>query len=193
MGLVVGALVVAVVVCAERVLFRRPWTAIGRELGLGAALLLVIPVFLAARGAPASPHPGWPWLLPGLFAQAGVAEETLFRGYLFRHVRQGRTFGRAALVAAVPFVAVHLAMFLTLPWPIALASVVLAALISVPLAYLFELGGDTIWAPALVHFVVQGAIKLVDVPGEAGQVLPLVWLAASAVLPWAVFLVPRRR
>lgn len=132
MGLVVGALVVAVVVCAERVLFRRPWTAIGRELGLGAALLLVIPVFLAARGAPASPHPGWPWLLPGLFAQAGVAEETLFRGYLFRHVRQGRTFGRAALGAAVPFVAVHLAMFLTLPWPIALASVLPWAVFLVP-------------------------------------------------------------
>ena len=62
------------------------------------------------------------WLVPGLFAQAGIAEEVLFRGYLFRHAREGRDFWRAALVAAGLFVTVHLLMFLMLPWPIALAS-----------------------------------------------------------------------
>jgi len=79
----------------------------------------------------------------------------LFRGYLFGHVREGRPFWRAATVSCAPFVAVHLFMFLTLPWPIALASVLLAAILSFPLAYLFELGGRTIWAPAFLHFIVQ--------------------------------------
>lgn len=203
-GLVVAALVVAALFGVERVLFGQPWATAARRLGfglpaargiaaalaLGLLLLLVIPAFLTGTGARATAYPGWPSLLPGLFAQAGIAEETLFRGYLFRHLRQGRTFWRAALVATGPFVAVHLVLFLTLPWPVALASVALAAVVSFPLAYLFELGGRTIWAPALVHSVIQGAIKLVVVPGDPGRLLPLVWLAASAIVPWAVLLVP---
>ena len=93
----------------------------------------------------------------------------------------------------MPFTLVHLILFATLPWAIALASVLLAVVISFPLAYLFELGGKTIWAPALVHFTVQGALKVVVVSGESAASLPLVWMAASAVLPFLVFLVPRAR
>lgn len=53
---------------------------------------------------------GWRRLVPGLFAQAGLAEEVLFRGYLFRHLRGGRSFVRAAWAAAGPFAAVHLVL-----------------------------------------------------------------------------------
>ena len=49
--------------------------------------------------------------LPGLFAQAGIAEELLFRGYLFGHLREGRSFWRAALLSMPPFLAVHLLLF----------------------------------------------------------------------------------
>ena len=101
-------------------------------------------------------------------------------------MRIGRSFWRAVALAAVPFVAVHLVLFLTLPRPIAVASVLLAAVISAPLAYLYELGGSTIWAPALVHFVVQGAIKVIMVEGSS-TLLPIVWMAASAVLPFLAF------
>jgi hypothetical protein len=66
--------------------------------------------------------------------------------------------------------------------------VLLAALMSFPLAYLFELDGNTIWAPAIVHWVVQGAVKVV-VPSEPVPAFPLVWIAASATLPFVVFLV----
>jgi membrane protease YdiL (CAAX protease family) len=156
------------------------------------ALLVVLGVYVTMSGARADWYAGWPWLIPGLFAQAGIAEETLFRGYLYRHLREGRTFWRAAVVATVPFTVVHLILFLTLPWPIALASVLLAAAVGFPLAYLFEAGGRTIWAPALVHFTIQGAIKIISVSGPAGELLPLVWMLACAVIPCAVFLRPRR-
>jgi membrane protease YdiL (CAAX protease family) len=201
-GLAVGALVVLTCLAAERLLFGRPPARAARELGLGRpaprgmlvaaavciALLLVLPAYAGAVGARLEPYPGWPWLLPGLFAQAGIAEEVLFRGYLFRHVRRGRTFWRAALLASAPFVLVHLVLFLTLPWPIALAALALSVVVSFPLAHLFELGGGTIWAPALVHFVIQGAIKVATVPGPEGALLPLVWMAASALLTFAAFL-----
>lgn len=205
-GLAVGSLVVVTCLAAERVLFGRPMPRAARELGLGTsaargmaaaaaialALLLVLPAYAWAVGARLEFYPRWAWLVPGLFAQAGIAEEILFRGYLFRHLRRGRTFWQAALLAAAPFILVHLLLFLTLPWPLALAALSLAVVVSFPFAHLFEIGGRTIWAPALVHFVIQGAIKVASVPGDAGALLPLVWMAMAAVLAFAAFLVPRR-
>ncbi len=156
--------------------------------GLGVSLLLlaVIPGYAALRGATLTIYPGWLWLLPGLFAQAGIAEEALFRGYLFGRLRRGHGFWHAAALATVPFVLVHLILFATPPWPVALAAVLLSTVMSFPLAHLFELGGRTIWGPALLHLTVQGAIKVLEVPGDAA--LPLVWMAASAVLPYLVVL-----
>jgi membrane protease YdiL (CAAX protease family) len=201
-GLIVAAVVVAALVSVECKLFRSTPAAALRGLGFGRpaaagllaavgvclAVLAVIPVYAAARGATLAPYPEWPLLLPGLFAQAGLAEEALFRGYLFGRLRKGRTFWRAAMLAAVPFVIVHFILFATMPWPVALAAVLLSTVMSFPLARLFEIGGNTIWAPAILHFTVQGAVKVLKVPGDV--TLPIVWMAASAVIPYAVFLLP---
>ena len=203
-GVVVGALVVAATLAAERMLFGEPLASAARAIGLGRPLgrglltaagltlllLLVFPAYALVTGARLGLWPGWAWLLPGLFAQAGIAEEVLFRGHLFRRVRRGRSFWRAVALAGAPFVAVHLVLFLTMPWPIAMAALLLSAALSAPLAYLFELGGRTVWAPALVHCVVQGAIKIIT-PEHPDARLPLAWMAASAVVPYLVFLVPR--
>jgi membrane protease YdiL (CAAX protease family) len=83
---------------------------------------MVALLFVRARGLAPAFYPGWISLLPGLFAQAGIAEEVLFRGYLFGHIRVGRTFWRAAAVSMLPFVTVHLVLFFSMPWSIALAS-----------------------------------------------------------------------
>lgn len=202
-GLVIAAAVVVTLVAVECLLFQQTPTTALRTLGLGrpaatgvlvtlgAGLLLlaVIPVYAALRGTTLVAYPGWPWLLPGLFAQSGIAEETLFRGFLFQHLRRGRSFWRAAALASVPFVAVHIILFATMPWPLALAAVLLSTVMTFPLAHLFELGGRTIWPPALMHFIVQGTIKVVEAPGD--NTLAMVWMGASAVLPFVVFLFPR--
>lgn len=204
-GLTIGALVVLATIAAERILFRQTVQGSVSLVGLGrptvrgllaaaatCTVLLLVPAgMLASTGAAFSFYPAWIGLLPGLFAQAGIAEEVLFRGFLFRHVRRGRSFWRSATLSSLPFVAVHLITVIALPWPVAVAAVALAAIVSFPLAYLFELCGNTIWAPALVHFVIQAAIKVLVVPGEVGQLLPLVWIGASAALPWLAFLIPR--
>jgi membrane protease YdiL (CAAX protease family) len=204
-GLLVGALVVAATLAVERLLFGEPLAKAARDVGLGrprarglvaaggvcALLMLVFPIVSAIESARPAVDPRWSALLPGLFAQAGIAEEILFRGYLFRRVRVGRSFWHAVALAALPFAAVHLILFATMPWPIALAAVLLSVIVGAPFAYLFELGGGTIWAPALAHFTIQGAIKLVSLE-PADPRLPVVWMAASAVVPFLVFLVPRR-
>jgi membrane protease YdiL (CAAX protease family) len=204
-GVIVAVALLGTLLAINWALFGEKPTAAMRSLGLGppaisgmlaalavcALLLAVIPIYALLNGASVAMYAGWGWLLPGLFAQAGIAEEALFRSYLFGRLRRGRSFWHAAGLASVPFAIVHLILFATMPWPVALAAVLLSTIISFPLAKLFELGGNTVWAPALLHFVVQGAIKIVELPGDTG--LPIVWMAASALLPWLVFIPSPRR
>ena len=204
-GILIGVLVVAATAAADRFLLRHQRGTRVRHLGLGrprvqgivvaggVTFLLLIVAFLFVRARELSPafYPGWISLLPGLFAQGGVAEEVLFRGYLFGHIRVGRTFWRAADLSMLPFVAVHLVLFFSMPWPIALASVLLAVVISFPLAYLFELGGNTIWPPAILHFVIQATVKVV-VFSHGAELFALAWMAASAVVPLLILAVSDR-
>ena len=160
--------------------------------GIALVMIVFALVFTRVMGMTFTFYPGWLALLPGLFAQAGIAEEVLFRGYLFGHIRVGRTFWRAAWLSMLPFVVVHLVLFTTMPWPIALASVLLSIIISFPLAHLYELGGHTIWGPAVVHFVIQGTVKVLVI-SERPELFALAWMAASAVVPLLVFSVKRPR
>ena len=48
------------------------------------------------------------------------------------------------------------------------------------------------WAVVpLVHFVIQAAVKLVVLPGDAAGAFPLVWMAAAAIVPWLAFFARR--
>jgi membrane protease YdiL (CAAX protease family) len=145
-GLLIAGAVIAALIAIECLLFRQSPASAMRRLGLGhpaasglivtlglsILLLAVIPTYAYLRGASISAYPAWGWLIPGLFAQGGIAEEALFRGYLFRHLRQGRSFWRAAGLATLPFAFVHLSLFWAPPWPVALASLLLATIISFP-------------------------------------------------------------
>lgn len=200
-GWAVAALVLTSLLLVQRCVLRHSWRRALAPLGrprprgmvtsgvLGAALLVVPAAYSAITRAPATWYPGGGALLAGLFLQAGVAEEALFRGYGFGLLRPGRTFRRAAWLACLPFAGVHALLFATFAWPVALASLALALLISFPLAHLYELCGRRIWGPAIVHAVVQAVPKLVEL-GD-GPLFPLVWMVAAALLPYGAFLVPR--
>ena len=195
---------VSTLVC-EVLLFRESALSAAGRLGLGSTngktlalaigvcllILATIPIFAWITHASVRLLPGGLSLLPGLFAQGGIAEEVLFRGYLFGHLRRGRTFWRAAWLSMVPFVAAHTFLFFTMPWPIASAALLSSAALSFPLAHLFELGKNSIWAPAIVHFVIQGTVKIVIVSGEAAPSFPLVWMAAGLVIVNLVLFFPR--
>jgi membrane protease YdiL (CAAX protease family) len=163
---------------------------LGVALALAAALLGAAAFYILSSGASVSLYPNAAWLAVGILAQGGIAEELVFRGYLFGRLRRTRTFWRASLVSMAPFAIVHLPLFLSMEWPIALASLLLAVALAFPYAHLYELGRRTIWAPALMHAVTQGGPKLVVVDDPA---FPLVWMGAALVLTWCAFLVPRPR
>ena len=202
-GLPVALATLAVLVVFEAIAFRTPWRDLPRSLGLtrpapratiaivvlSLALVGFLPLYAMVMGIPLAMVPGWPLLAAGIFLQAGMAEETLFRGFLFRHLRQGRGFWAAALLSAIPFIAVHLVLFDTNNWQVALAAVLVSVSLSFPFAWAFERAGNSIWPVALLHAVIQGCIKLVIAPEASFLHLALVWMAVSAVVPWLVFLI----
>jgi membrane protease YdiL (CAAX protease family) len=200
-GIAICIAVVAAAFGGEWLLARRSPPQLVSALGLGrsektallwaivlaTALLCYFPVFSAATDTPLTIRGDAALLIPGVFAQGGVAEELVFRGFLFRRLRDGRSFWRGAGLAAIPFVAVHMLLFLTLDFPIALAALLVSLSISFPLAWLFDRAG-AIWPCAIVHAVVQGAIKFIDA-GPAFPQLALGWMALCAAAPWLFFLI----
>lgn len=161
--------------------------------GVCLILLVAMAVIVTVRGMDVRLAPVPAWHLLGLFAQAGIAEETLFRGYLFGSMRRHSTFWRACFMSMIPFVVVHLWLFISMPWPIALASIGLAAVTSVPFAQLYELGGRTIWPAAILHFIIQSVPKLVTTSDANAVSFALWWMAASAVIPLTLGTLLQRR
>lgn len=203
-GLVVGTVIVVAAIATEVLLFKKTvlkavsFVGIGRPVvrgvlisaAIGLALFLTIPLFGAATNSTFSLYPGWVWLAGGLFFQGGVAEETLFRGYLFGHFRERHTYWKAASLSAIPFVLVHFILFYSNPWPIAAASILLAVIMSFPLSRLFEMAGNTIWPPAIVHFAAQAGVKLLVPAGDQAGLYPFFWIIACGIVPFGIFLFP---
>jgi membrane protease YdiL (CAAX protease family) len=204
-GVAVLAGVVVVGLAVERVLSGAHPAVALRGLGWGrpalrgmvlatvvsGAVLLVFPLAGAFGVGPIGLRPGWPWLLVGVFALHGLAEELVWRGYAFRRLRVGRSFPAAA-AWTMPLVAVtHLPILVTSGTVVGLGAMAVAAVTSVPLAYLFETGRGTLWAPALVHTAID-AFKLVVIPLAAVPAFSSLLVGVSLLVPLLALVVPRR-
>jgi membrane protease YdiL (CAAX protease family) len=204
-GLAILAVVLLAGIGVERWLFgNRPREALrllgfGRPGGrallvagvVGALVQMVFPLTSALTGTTLTLRPDWPWLLVGIFAFHGLAEELVWRGYSYRRLRVGRSFP-AAVLWTMPLVAVaHVPIVISSGPLIGAAALIVAAVTSVPLAYLFDMGRSTIWAPAVVHTAID-SFKLVVVPAAAATTFSLLLSAVSVVVPLLVLVVPRR-
>jgi membrane protease YdiL (CAAX protease family) len=203
-GLLVLAAVLMAAVAVERVLDGTPPRVAVRRLGLGRpggrALLLAVavsglvllayPLTTATTGADIVLRPDWPWLLVGIFAFHGVAEEIVWRGYAFRRLRAGRSFAGAVAWTMPLLAATHLPVVLTSGPTVGGAAMLVAAVTTVPLAYLYETGRDTVWAPALVHTAID-SFKLVILPAAVQLPFSLTLAAVALVMPLLALAVPR--
>lgn len=197
-GVFVALLVIGVGILIQYLLHNETWKELGLAAPAGrgiwtalivAVVLLVLgTIYALIAGGAAEVTPAAPWLLLGMFAQGGIAEELVFRGYLFGHIRRSRPFWRAALISAIPFALVHLTLFLTLPWAIALTALVMSVVTTFPLSWLYELGGRTIWAPAVLHTVLQAVPKLITLDGATFQII---WMVGGMIVAWSAFVVRR--
>jgi membrane protease YdiL (CAAX protease family) len=204
-GLVVCAVVLALVLAAERVFSRKRLGDCALALGLGApatrallaaaalslALLACLPLLAAFTNVDLALRADAAWLALGMLAQAGAAEEVLFRGFMYRHLRETRTFWRAATLSALPFAAAHLALLWSLDLGVALLALAMAVAWSFPLAWLFDRAGNSIWPGAILHAVIQGGIKVLADDSPGFQNLAMAWVAVGLAAPWLFFVVLR--
>ncbi len=203
-GLVILAAVAASAIVVECVLFHTPVRTAVHFLGLGrpsrrslalaaavsGVMLLIYPVAEALTGEQFALVRDWPWILVGLFAFHGLAEEIVWRGFVFRRLSEGRSF-RAAVYWTMPFIAAaHLPMLFNNGAVVAVGALLVAAVTSVPFSYLYVTGRGTIWAPALVHTAID-SFKLVIIPAAAAQSFSLLLIAFSLVVPLLALFIPR--
>jgi membrane protease YdiL (CAAX protease family) len=192
--LVASGVLVFAAIGLDMLLFRRTLPSAWRHLGfgrpgvrtlvvttlIGVLMMGFFPVFSWVSGASVALPEGWLWVLIGLFAVHGIAEEVLFRGFAFHNLRVGRTFGRAALLSLLLFAVAHLYLFTYMPPALALFATCLSLASAYPLAYLFERCNNTIWAPAVLHTQVH-AISFFVIPEAFVTTTAIAWMIMWSV------------
>jgi membrane protease YdiL (CAAX protease family) len=191
---------VGAILAAERILFSGSWNqaiaALGfvqaRPRSLWVALLvsipmwLFIPLYVWVNGEQVVLQPNWLELLIGVILVNGITEEAIHRGFVFGNLRREHTFAAAVTISAAVFAVQHLYLIASVGWAAGLSSVLLAALISFPLAFLFEKGGNSIGAPAIIHTSTNAPVILLALPQD---VLNTVLIPHMGVLVISLYLV----
>ena len=199
-AITVAAAMMAVAFAIERWSFRRDAAhafkalglsrphgrAVAVSLAIAAAMAAFFPLYSLATDVPIELRTDWLWVLLGAIALNGIAEETLFRGFVFGHLRQaGQTFWRAGFTSLLIFALVHLVLFATNPPLVATLALTVAVVAAFPLAFLYERAGNTIWAGVVLHI---GAhfFRLVDIPEAHYMTVALAWLVLQMGVPFLV-------
>jgi membrane protease YdiL (CAAX protease family) len=199
--ILLGAWGVGAILVAERLLFSSTWdkavAAVGfvpvRMAAVIVALVVslpmwaFLPLYAWLNGAQVSLNPNWLALLVGVILVNGIAEEVIHRGFIFGNLRRQRTFAGAALISAVIFAVQHLYLILTIGWAAGLSSVLLAALLAYPLAFIFEQGGNSIGAPAVLHTSSNAPFILFALPPAIGSTALIPHMAVVLVSIYLVF------
>lgn len=196
LGLPALAVTLAAAVLVEALVYGTSWRVVLAQLGLGrpaarslvaaalvaAAIAGVYPLFTLVSGESVQLRSSWPWLLIGLYAYHGLAEELAWRGYAFRRLRDGRSFWGAVAWTMPLIAATHVPIVVTHGPAIGVGAIAVAAVTTMPLAHLYEIGRRTIWAPALVHTAID-SFKLVVIPGAATALFSFLLIAVSLLVP----------
>jgi membrane protease YdiL (CAAX protease family) len=190
----------AIVVC-ERLLFsataRDALRALGFVRARGPAILVALlvsvpmwiflPVYAWRRGVPIALRPDWPALLAGVILVNGLAEEVIHRAFVFGHFREDRPFAAAAALSALLFAAQHFSLILIVGWTSGLASVLLAALLTFPMAYVFERGGNAIAGPAILHTNTNAPMITLMLPADVIAAALVPYMGAILLSLYGVF------
>jgi membrane protease YdiL (CAAX protease family) len=156
---------------------------------IGFIMLAFFPIFSLATGAQITLKANWLWILVGAIALNGIGEETLFRGYVFGGLRReaGLSFRRAGFISMAIFAAVHLLLFVGNPFVVGFLGTLIAVSAAFPMAYLFERGNNTIWAPVVLH-VATHIIRLVDISEPEYLTVVSIWLLLQIGMVFLVYL-----
>lgn len=204
-GLLILAATMLAAVLVEVLLFGTPRDRVLATLGfrrprgrpmlaaavVSAAVLAVYPLLTAVTGETVQLRDDWAWLLIGLFALHGLAEELAWRGYTFARLRAGRSFAATVWLTMPLLAATHVPVIFDNGIVVGVGAIITAAVTTLPLAYLYETSGQTLWPPALVHTAID-TFKLVEIPDAATTAFSMLLIVVSLGVPMLVFAFPRR-
>lgn len=142
---------------------------------LGGAALLGIELQLRSN---------WPSVLVGALLFHGVAEELVWRGYVYGRFRRTNTFAGAVLRTTPLIALTHVPILVSSGLTVGSLAVLTAAITCLPLAYLYDHGHRTVWPPAIVHGLI-GTWQLFDRPFPAE--LSVVVMCSSILVPLTAF------
>lgn len=182
---VLCAIGVAGIVVAERLLFARPWRQMPAALGFVVprprtallALVVSLPMWLSLPlyGSLAGTPFGWRGdalqIVLGVILLNGIAEEVIHRAFVFGRLRATRGFRPAATLSALVFAGQHFYLLFTTGAMAGTAAVVLALAVAFPLAFVYERGGHSLAAPAILHTGSNAPMMLFAPPQPAAGVL----------------------
>ena len=145
---------------------RFSWTGIRITALFLLPLLVFYPIFSLLTNTPLAIRPNWQWFFISALLINGLAEETMMRGFVFRHLREGRQFWSAAALSSLYFAAYHLVLIFTVGVLFGVVGAVIAFATGFLTAYIYERGHNTIWAPALLHAVNNALIYIFVLPTD---------------------------
>ena len=160
----------------------------------GLPLLLAYALIFGVFDVDSTPVPHVGLVIVKFVVAQGIAEEVVFRGFVFGRLRRGRSFLRAATLSAVVFAVVHLSNFLNGFSVQVIIGVVTSTLFAFVLAYpaalLFERAGQTIWPFAITHVWIDSVnwFEGVSAPGPG---LYLYLIAVLLTAGWTIALALR--
>jgi membrane protease YdiL (CAAX protease family) len=190
---------------AERVLFSRTWRQTWQSVGFvparlpavvvallaGLPMWLFLPLLAWLRDTPVQLRPDWLALLVGVILVNGIAEEVLHRGFVFGHLQQEHSFVWAATLTALLFAAQHLYLIFSIGWAAGLASVLLAALLTFPLAYSYARGGNSLGGPAILHTSSNAPMIILALPPSFVASVLVPYMGVVLVSIYLVFILDR--
>lgn len=161
---------------------RFSWTGIRLTMIYLLPLLIFFPLFALIANTPLATQPNWQWWVFSAVLVNGPVEETMMRGYVFRHLREGRTFWRSATLSTIYFAGYHLPLILTAGTLIGIIGVTVAVPLGFLTAYIYERGNNTIWGPALLHAVNNGLIFVFAFPDDIQPLSSSLYMSLGVVV-----------
>jgi membrane protease YdiL (CAAX protease family) len=144
-------------------------------------LLVFFPLFALLTNSPLAIRLNWQWFILSAVLNNGLAEETMMRGFVFRHLREGRPFWRAAALSTMYFAAYHLVLIFTAGVLFGVIGVVLAIPTGFLTAYLYERGNNTIWASGLLHAASSALVYIFVFPPDIQASATVLYLVVGFV------------
>jgi membrane protease YdiL (CAAX protease family) len=158
--------------------------ALGAALAAGAAVVTTFVGGAALSGVHLELRSNWPAVLGGALVFHGLAEELIWRGFVFGHLRRGRD-RKTAIRRSIPLIALtHVPIIISNGPLVGTLAVATAAITCLPLSYLYERGRRTIWPAAILHGLI-GTWQLAERTYPVRY--QMVILLATIVAPLSVY------